>query len=253
MIENRNLIVVFKDAQPILSNAAFNSFFGVKSFDAYKANFGPFVDNFVPHPSYFHKEKIENGEQWFDAILELEEQNRVVSMMTPSYEPSAFSVSIDKNSDGYFIAEFTDITQTLIKRIMIENNVSIDKASGAYDKKYFLQITQSYEDAAAFNEKIIGLTEISLLSDSEIEKREIELFVERSKSIIRQDDMLVKWDRSKFLLVYLVDDALKAKQVAQKIRDMLDKESASELKYSLNSVAQTQEESLKSLIKKLSK
>ena len=252
-MENVSLIVVFKDSEPILTNSAFNQFFSVTSFEKYKSNFGPFIENFVPHPSYFHKEKIEEGDDWFGAILKLEESQRVVSMMTPSYEPHAFSVMIDKSADGYVIATFTDITQTLIKRIMIENNVSIDKASGAYDKKYFLQITQSYEDAAAFNEKIIGLTEISLLSDSEIEKREIELFVERSKSIIRQDDMLVRWDRSKFLLVYLVDDALKAKQVAQKIRDMLDKESASELKYSLNSVAQTQEESIKSLIKKLSK
>jgi len=252
-MENVSLIVVFKDNEPILTNSAFNQFFSVTSFEKYKSNFGPFIENFVPHPSYFHKEKIEEGDDWFGAILKLEESQRVVSMMTPSYEPHAFSVMIDKGSDGYAVATFTDITQTLIKRIMIENNVSIDKASGAYDKKYFLQITQSYEDAAAFNEKIIGLTEISLLSDSEIEKREIELFVERSKSIIRQDDMLVRWDRSKFLLVYLVDDALKAKQVAQKIRDMLDKESASELKYSLNSVAQTQEESIKSLIKKLSK
>jgi len=29
---------------------------------------------------------------------------------------------------------------------MIENNVNIDKKSGAYDKKYFLQVAKSYED-----------------------------------------------------------------------------------------------------------
>lgn len=252
-MDNVSLIVVFKDNEPILTNSAFNAFFSVPSFEKYKSDFGPFIENFVPHPSYFHKEKIEEGDDWFEAILKLEESQRVVSMMTPSYEPHAFSVMIDKGSDGYSVATFTDITQTLIKRIMIENNVSIDKRSGAYDKKYFLQITQSYEDAAAFNEKIIGITEISLLSDNELEQKDIELFVEHSKLIIRQDDMLVRWDRSKFLLVYLVDDELKAKQVTQKIKNMLDAEIISKLKYSLSSVAQTQEESIKSLIKKFTK
>ncbi len=248
-MDNASLIVVFKDKEPILTNSAFNEFYDVSSFEKYKSNFGPFIENFVPHPSYFHKEKIEEGEDWFEAILKLEESQRVVSMMTPSFEPHAFSVMIDKGADGYCIATFSDITQTLIKRIMIENNANLDKVSGAYDKKYFLQIAQSYEDAAEFNEKIIGITEITLESDRELEKKEITIFAERVKLIIRQDDMLVRWDGKKFLLVYLVDDEIKAEQVTQKITKILDAEIASELKYSLKSVAQKEKESVKTLVK----
>ncbi len=251
-MDDRSLIVVFKDGEPILTNAAFNSFFGVASFELYKSNFGPFIDNFVPHPSYFHKEKFDKDEKWFDAILELEEDDRVVSMMTSSYEPHAFSVAIDKGEDGYMIATFSDITQTLIKRIMIENNVSIDKQSGAYDKKYFLQITQSYEDAALFNEKIIAISEINLISEELLEKDELENFVQEVKQIIRQDDMLVRFDKKKFLLICLVDDDQKSKQVNVKIEQMLDKNSTSQLSFTLYSASQKENESIKNLIKRVS-
>ena len=251
-MDNKNLIVVFKDSEPVLTNSDFNSFFGVASFEIYKANFGFFVDNFVPHPSYFHKEKFDESKQWFDAILELEESDRVVSMMTSSYEPHAFSVSIDKSNDGYMIATFSDITQTLIKRIMIENNVSLDKESGAYDKKYFLQITQSYEDAALFNEKIIAISEINLISAQALQKADLENFVKEIKLTIRQDDMLVRFDKKKFLLICLVDDARKAKQVNAKIQQMLDENSSDELSYTLYLVSQGENESIKSLIKRVS-
>ena len=251
MIENRTLIVVFKDGEPILTNSDFNAFFGVASFELYKANFGPFVDNFVPHPSYFHKEKFDKSQQWFEAIMDLEEDQRVVSMMTSAYEPCAFSVAIDKSEDGYLIASFTDITQMLIKRIMIENNVSIDKESGAYDKKYFLQITQSYEDAALFNEKIVAISEISLISKNPIEKDYLVEFVEGTKLMIRQDDMLVRFEKNKFLLIYLVDDEIKSKQVSQKIQTMLDKNSTQEVSFILHSVSQRENENIKHLIKRL--
>jgi hypothetical protein len=75
--------------------------------------------------------------------------DRVVSMMTQYYEPRAFSVEINKIEE-YVVASFCDITQTLVKRIMIENKTNI------YAKNYFLQVAQSYQDAALFNEKIIS-------------------------------------------------------------------------------------------------
>ena len=68
-------------------------------------------------------------------------------MMTPSFDPHAFSVELQRVTDEYTIATFNDITQSLIKRIMIENNANMDAGSGAYAKEYFLQIARSYEDA----------------------------------------------------------------------------------------------------------
>jgi hypothetical protein len=251
----KELTVIFKNNEPVLSNSAFNSFFSVSSFQEYKSNYGTFVDNFVPHPSYFNKEKVDRGELWFDAILKLDEIDRVVSMMSASYDPHAFSVDVQKSEEDYIIISFEDITQSLIKRIMIENNASIDKKSGAYDKQYFEQVMQSYEDAAAFNEKIIGAISIELIhvdgEDIKIEEENLKLFVENFKRSIRQDDMLVHWSDSKFLLIYIVDDEINIKQVVNKIQEVTNKSSISGLKYKLSSSSQDENETISKLIKRL--
>lgn len=222
----KDLIVVFNNGEIVLVNKAFEKFFSVSSLDEYKSNFGLFVDNFVPHPHYFHKDKIKDASSWFDAILKLPEMERVVSMMTPSYEPHAFCVHIDKIEE-YVVVVFEDITQTLIKRIMIENNTNIDKESGAYAKNYFLQVTQSYQDAVIFNEKIVAAILIkankkdgsSISSDGNI----LKTLVSRFKSVIRQDDMLIRWSDNTFLLIYLVDNAKSAQMMQDKLH-ILSKE-----------------------------
>lgn len=209
----KDLIVIFDNDEPLLINSAFERFFSVSSLDEYKETFGSFLESFVPHPSYFHAEKIAKGESWVDAILKLPEMDRIVSMMTPSYEPHAFGVHVEK-IDEYIIAVFTDITQPLIKRIMIENKTSIDNESGAYAKNYFLHMLKSYQDAVAFNQKIVSAILIKTAKTDEKSLSELACFI---KSRIRQDDMLIRWSNSSFLLMSLVDGVANAKKMVEKL------------------------------------
>ena len=236
----KDLMILFEENDPILINRAFKKFFTVSSLDEYKEEFGPFVNNFVPHPSYFHEEKIAKGSSWVDAILELKESERIVSMMTPTYEPHAFLVHVQK-IDRYVIGVFEDITQTLIKRIMIQNNASIDIQSGAYAKNYFLQIAQSYQDAASFNKKIISAVLIKITKEDEIDLAEL---VKHFKSIIRQDDMLIRWSNDSFLLAYLVD----SEQNAQKMFEKMHGNSCS-----FELIIQREKEGIKEFIKRVYK
>lgn len=234
----RDLIVVFCDEEPIVANNAFEGFFSVSSIDEYKREFGPFVNNFVPHPSYFNMDKIDKEEKWFDAIMRLPELDRVVSMMTPSYEPHAFSVQVQKVEE-YVIAVFTDITQPLIKRIMIENNTSIDKESGAYSKNYFFHMLKGYEDAVVFNQKLVSA--ILITADKTDETTLLEL-VGFFKGKIRQEDMLIRWGSNKFLLMSLVENLLNAQK-------MVDKLHRDDCTFSL--IIQKEDESVKELIKRV--
>lgn len=234
----KDLIVVFQESTPVLINKAFKKFFAVSSLDDYKEEFGPFVNNFVPHPSYFHGEKVAKGSSWVDAISELPETDRIVSMMTATYEPHAFLVKV-QNIEEYVIAVFEDITQTLIKRIMIENNASIDKQSGAYAKNYFLQIAQSYQDAATFNKKIISAI---LIKSEAKEASELPELVKHFKGIIRQDDMLIRWGEDSFLLIYLVDNLTNAQK-------MMDKIYTKGCSFTL--ITQKEKESIKEFIKRV--
>ncbi|MCX6052759.1 MAG: hypothetical protein NTZ60_09640 [Campylobacterales bacterium] len=251
----KDLIILFKGENHILTNRAFNNFFGFSSLLDYNKSYGAIVDNFVPHPSYFHKEKIEKGESWLDAILKLDEMNRIVSMMTPTYDPCAFSVAIDRSVEDYSIVTLTDITRDLIKRIMIENNVNIDLKSGAYDKKYFLQVSKSFEDAAVFNEKILGVILATVDTyenpDFAYDKKALTEFVNHFKQSTRQDDMLVRWDEGKFLLIYFVDNEQNAQQMVKKLQNLVDSSDLKSLKCKLSSVVQNEKESITSLIRRV--
>ncbi len=246
-----DLIVVFEDKDIILTNNAFNKFFGVKSTQEYINNFGEFVNNFVPHPSYFNAQKINEEETWFESIMKLPELDRVVSILDSTFEPCAFSVAVDSSLSEQILVTFKDITQSLIQRIMIENNANIDKNSGAYTKQYFSQIHSSFEEAAVFNKKIIGLTLIEIKDTSESSNENIQEFVRYFKGFIRQDDMLVKYSDTKFLLAFLVDDAQNAEQVTKKLNLMLQKFSQNNFTFELTTEYQKESEKLNTLISKL--
>ena len=247
----KDLVAIFEGDELVLTNDAFNSFFGVSSTNEYSENFSSLLDHFVPHPSYFNKSKIAEGDSWFDSIMMIDEIDRIVSMLNQSYEPQAFAVNIDMSAENFKVVTLVNITQSLVKRIMIENNASLDRQSGAYAKKYFLQVMHSYEEAAVFNEKIIGLSSIAIISEDTLDEEIQQEFVAKIKSSIRQDDMLIRWNANSFFLIYLVDNEEKGTQVAIKLKDLLKKITIGDLTYNFSSVLQKEKEKISALIKRL--
>lgn len=244
----KDLVAVFREKELVLVNKAFEKFFAVASLEQYKQEFGPFVRNFVPHPSYFHGENLEKGASWIDAILELNASERLVSMVTPTYEPRAFSVAIQKVEE-YAVVTFSDITQTLIKRIMIENNTSIDVKSGAYSKNYFMQIAQSLEDAALFNKKIISAVLVQIEKKDGSQLRDdaelLKTLATTLKGVIRQDDMLIRWDDNTFVVLYLVDNAANAGAMLEKLQTFWQKKQGEAVMCTLKHFIQKEGESIK--------
>ena len=243
------LVVIFKGSTPVMTNRSFNRFLGVSSCEQFAQKCGNFVDSFIPHPSYFHKEKMPKDAEWFEEIQKLPEVDRVVSMMTKNYEARAFGVTLEQAIEDYTIATFTDITESLIKRIMIESHANMDEESGAYAKEYFLQIARSYQDAALFNEKIIGAIEIEL--DESTEYEDLKNFVESFQRGTRQDDMLIRWQDKGFLVVFLVDTQTNAHQMLTKLKSMSKAPAMKEFSYDLKLFIQEDKESVKSLIKRI--
>jgi GGDEF domain-containing protein len=220
----KNLIVLMHHNTPVLFNKAFKKFTDMDTVKEFLREFGSLLNRFVPHDSYFHAGKIDNFDTWPTALSALPESDRIVSMISSRAEPHAFSVTVDTPVDDYIIVSFTDISQDLIKRIMIENDVSIDKESGAYDKDYFLHTSKSFQNAAEFNEKSIAITMIELAAtDSEADKY-LHDFSASIKSNIRQSDMLVRWRKKIFLLAYLIDTPENAMKFSKKLLSVMREE-----------------------------
>ncbi len=220
----KNLIVVMHKNTPILFNRSFQKFTGMATPKEFLREFGSLVNRFVPHDSYFHAGKSKNPDEWTTALLALPEEDRIVSMIDCRADPYAFLVTLDAPVPGYTIISFSDISQDLIKRIMIENDVSIDKESGAYNQDYFIHTSKSFHDAAEFNKKSIGITMVELMStDAEAEKY-LRDFTSSIKSNIRQSDMLVRWGKKIFLLAYLIDTPDNAMDFSKKLINVMRQE-----------------------------
>jgi hypothetical protein len=210
----KNLIVLMHNNTPILLNKAFQNFTGMHTAREFLREFGSLPSRFVPHDAYFHENKCTNPDEWITELQDIPEVDRIVSMINYRAEPHAFSVTLESPVDEYVIISFTDISQELIKRIMIENDVTIDKESGAYDKDYFIHTLKSYQDAALFNRKSVALTLIELVdADSNLIH-----FIMTLKANIRQSDMLIRWGKKSFLLAYLIDLPETTLNIVQKVR-----------------------------------
>lgn len=213
----KNLIVLLHNNELFLLNKAFLDFANVTSVKHFLREFGSLTNRFVPHESYFHLGKVSNPDEWVNELMEMDDLDRIISMLNYRIEPHAFSVSVEIPAPGYTLMTFTDISQDLIKRILIENDVSIDKESGAYDKEYFIHTAKSFYDAAIFNKKQIGITMVELLCSDDDAQTYLHDFSSSIKSNIRQSDMLVRWTKKTFMMAYLVDSAENAMKFSRKL------------------------------------
>lgn len=217
----KDLIVIMHQNTPVLFNQAFQNFTNMATPKEFLREFGSLLNRFVPHDSYFHAGKVHDSEEWTAALMAFPEQDRIVSMIDFRAEPYAFLATIDSPLSDYTVISFNDISQDLIKRIMIENDVSIDKESGAYNQDYFTHTSKSFHDAAKFNKKSIAVTMVELMStDAEAEKY-LRDFTSSIKCNIRQSDMLVRWGKKVFLLAYLVDTPENAMNFSKKLFNVM--------------------------------
>lgn len=249
----KDLIVLMHNNAPVLFNKAFQDFAGVTSVKEFLREFGSLLNRFVPHNTYFHAGKADDPDNWTPSLMALPESDRIVSMLNCRTEPYAFSLRIDSTVTDYTILSFTDISQDLIKRIMIENDVSIDKKSGAYDKDYFIHTSKSFQDAARFNGRLIGITMIELMSSDVQAEQYLRDFTSSIKSNIRQSDMLVSWGKKIFLLAYLVDTADSALNFSQKLLGVMRQEPFEHLKtisMRLGTAVQKENEAIVQIIKR---
>ncbi|WP_428737771.1 hypothetical protein [Sulfurimonas sp.] len=212
--KNKDLVFVFYKNQLVLFNQAAQKFFHVDDIAHFTREFARLEDRFVPHNFYFHAEKISDNQTWQQAIMELEESKRIVSIFNHNFKPHAFSVIVDTLQDQYEVIFFHDITTDLIKSLMIENNTNLDESSGAYNRNYFENISSGYVDAASFNDKLIALCIINVNSK---DKDTIYSVAQDIKRQIRDDDMLTRWSDTSFLLTCLIWSEDHALAVTKKI------------------------------------
>ncbi|MFT7860415.1 MAG: hypothetical protein ABXS93_05725 [Sulfurimonas sp.] len=244
--QNGDLVFVFYNNKPILFNESAKTFFHVDDLQRFAKEFGSLEDRFVPHELYFNTSKVAEGQRWQEALMSLEESKRIVSIFDNDIKPHAFSVTINTPLEGYELVFFHDITTDLIKSLMIEHNTNLDEDSGAYNRNYFEHISPGFIDTALYNEKLIGLY---LIDFGESDKETVSELASHIKKHIRDDDMLVRWNKTGFLLTCLLNSKEYALTIAEKTLESI-KEIKSSPDVRIVATIKQDEELIKNAIKR---
>lgn len=241
----KDLVFVFYKNELVLFNKASKIFFGINTPIEFLREYGNLEHRFMPHDYYFHPGKIEDSKDWIEALYELSESKRIVSMLNHKIKPHAFSVDIKYPFKGCEIVYFSDITTELIKRIMTENHTNMDNETNAYNRNYFEHISSQLVSAAIFNEKLIGVSLVEF-NDEELLTQQM---AQKLKNNIRSDDMLIRWNKKSFLLLFFLSEHQHVHFLGKKVLSTLEQSSLSH-KVSICSSVQNDKESLDTLIQR---
>lgn len=78
-------------------------------------------EKFVKHDRFFHLGKLKENQTWVEALMVLQHSQRIVTIVGYDFMSHAFSISINEFNEQFFIYGFSDISQTMIEHISLEN------------------------------------------------------------------------------------------------------------------------------------
>ena len=225
------------DAQPnmmILTDGYLSSFmnqvalkyFQCKTVDEFVERYNCVCHQFIQNDFYFHLGKVSDGQNWIETLLELPQDQHIVTIQSLSDEiVRAFKISIEKFNNDY-VVNFTDISETIVKQRKLEEKNVHDKLTGAYNREYF---EQNIKDILAQN-KIIAFTMIDIdyfknVNDTyghDIGDKILQNLVAVISDCSRKEDILIRGGGEEFLLLLNVDDHKTLMRVLENIRKAIE-------------------------------
>jgi diguanylate cyclase (GGDEF)-like protein len=157
---------------------------------------------------------------------------RVVSMLGKDFVLHAFSVSINKFDDNFMVVSFSNISQTMLENIELQEKIIRDKLTNAFNREYFELsykiLIEKYEDGK--HHLAIALLDIDhfkKVNDTfghDIGDTVLIQFVKTIQKYSRQDDILVRWGGEEFILMLKVQTQKDLYRVLEHLRKKIELE-----------------------------
>ncbi|WP_320036110.1 GGDEF domain-containing protein [Halarcobacter sp.] len=224
-INTQNNIVFLSTAEKITyANKKFFDFFGYKNLKEFYSINSSICELFINHDKFFFNK--EKKDYWIESIKKIDTSKRVVSIIGIDLKPYIFSVSINNFDEESYIVSFTDISETILENIKLENKTLIDKLTKAYNREYFEQKINYFINKYQTNDSYLAIAMIDIdyfkkVNDEfghDIGDEVLIQFVEIIKSNSRKEDILVRWGGEEFILIIKVPSNDALKKILEKMR-----------------------------------
>lgn len=204
-----NLIIVTDSKTTEFANTSFFEFLGFKNLQQFKEKFNCISDFFVEDDQFFHLGKVKKNENWIESILKLPHSERIVGILRYDYTIQVFTISVNKFHGDTYILSLTNMTQSYLNIIKLNDKVIRDNLTSAYNREYFNQnyqkiiidtIKDNYKLAIAF----LDIDHFKIVNDTyghDVGDDVLIHFVNVLQRFSRTDDILIRWGGEEFILI----------------------------------------------------
>lgn len=231
-INTQNSIVILTNGKTLnFVNRTFLEFFGYNDLEHFKQHYTCICDRFVKQDSFFHLDKVkEDEEHWIESLLNLSGRQRVVSMLSQSLTPHAFSVSINSYEDNEYIVTFTDISDTMVEKLELTKEATVDPLTGVYNRVYFTKhINKILEEHQGNGMKsgviFLDIDHFKKVNDTyghDVGDYVLSTLAALVKKYTRDNDKLIRWGGEEFIIICEIDKNNSLKEMAEHLRVVIE-------------------------------
>jgi diguanylate cyclase (GGDEF)-like protein len=227
-----NIVILTNGSEINFANFQFLRFFGFKDLNDFKKHHKCICEYFSQSDRFFHLGKIKEDENWVEVINSLPNSQRVVSMLSQNFNIHAFSVTVNRFDDNFMIMSFTDISQTMLNYIELEEKTIHDKLTNALNREYFEQnyeklIGKYHTKDSYFAIAMLDIDHFKKVNDThghDVGDDVLIHFVKTIQKYSREEDILIRWGGEEFIFILKVDSRESLLKALEHIRKIIELE-----------------------------
>ena len=261
-VDTQDTIVILTDGQELrFANKSFFKFFGFENISSFKAKYDCICEHFIENDRFFHLGKIKEEENWVEVLQTMPHSQRIVSMMGDDFKVHAFSVNISRFDPTTLIVSFTNISQTMLAHIELEEKTIHDKLTGAYNREYFDKnyerlIYEYTQDEFKLALALLDIDHFKAVNDTyghDVGDYVLKHFVEIIQQFSRSYDVLIRWGGEEFIMIFKVksnEDLSKALEHLRKVIELVEFETVGHKTCSFGGTIYKDNEAIEETIKR---
>ena len=230
-IDTQDNIVILTNGKNIeFANKKFFNFLGFKNIEEYKINHKCISDLFIEDDKFFNLSFVNENENWVNIIQTLSHRKRVVAIKGIDGITYAFSVTINKFEDAIYIVSFTDISETMLANLELEQKVLRDKLTNAYNREFFennyKRLIETFEnDEMYFGLGMIDIDNFKKINDTfghDVGDKILVTLVSNIEKSSRNDDILIRWGGEEFIMILKISSENGLKIALENLRKIIE-------------------------------
>lgn len=232
-IDTQDNIVILTNGKNLhFANKKFFEFFGFNTLEEFQSLHLSISELFIKNDRFFHLDKVKKNANWVTTMKTLYHSKRIVSMMGIDFKIHAFSVTINKFNNELYIVSFTNISQTVLEHIKLEEKSTLDKLTGAYNREYFEQnysllINKYHSSKYKFALAVLDIDHFKSVNDTyghDVGDEVLIQFVKTIKQYSRKEDILIRWGGEEFILILKISSQIALEKALEHIRKVIEVE-----------------------------